>query len=126
MKILVRQVVRSKRALSRLPKLIMLMSLISVFSVTANVSHASMGRNTTAREILNLSVNRLVEAAATVSRTYAEITYDDASLDKNLGSLMISEIFIKPMYKSLPDGCDIRVGGSIFQMYASQQLIRIL
>lgn len=110
MKILVRQVVRSKRALSRLPKLIMLMSLISVFSVTANVSHASMGRNTTVREILNLSVNRLVEAAATVSRTYAEITYDDASLDKNLGSLMISEIFIKPMYKSLPDGCDIRVG----------------
>jgi hypothetical protein len=110
MKILVRQVVRSKQAISRLPKLIMLMSVITIFVVTANVSHASTGRNTTAREILNLSVNRLVEAAVSVARTYAEITYDDASLDNNLDLFTISEIFVKPMNKNLPDGCDIRVG----------------
>ena len=110
MKILVRQVVRSTQALSRLPKLIMLMSIISIFAVTAAVSHASTSRNTTAREILNLSVNRLVEAAATLARTYAEITYDDASLDNNLDLFTISEIFFKPMDENLPDGCDIRVG----------------
>ena len=110
MKILVRQVVRSKQAISRLPKLIMLMSVITIFVVTANVSHASTGRNTTAREILNLSVNRLVEAAVSVARTYAEITYDDASLDNNLDLFTISEIFVKPMNKNLPDGCDIKVG----------------
>jgi len=110
MKIFVRQVVRRTPALSKMPKVILLMSVIMMFAATANVSHASTDRNQMAREILNLSVNRLVEAAVSVARTYGEITYDDASLDNNLGSLMISEIFIKPMYKNLPDGCDIRVG----------------
>ncbi|MDA8542631.1 hypothetical protein N9K64_02415 [Rhodobacteraceae bacterium] len=91
-------------------KVMMFMSVSAMFAVTPNVSHASTGRNITAREILNLSVNRLVEAVASVARTYAEITYDDASLDENLGSFMISEIFIKPIEKNSRDGCDIRVG----------------
>ena len=105
MKILVKQVVRITPALSKLPKVIMLMSVITIFAATANVSHASTGR-----EILNLSVNRLVEAAVTVARTYAEITYDDASLDNKLNLFTISEIFFKPMDENLPDGCDIKVG----------------
>ena len=110
MKIFVRQVFTRMQALIRMPKVIILMSVITMFAVTANVSHASKGRNITAREILNLSVNRVVEVAVSVARTYAEITYDDASLDNNLDLFTISEIFIKPMDKNLPDGCDIRVG----------------
>jgi len=85
------------------------MSVITIFSGTANVSYAATGKNITAREILNLSVNRLVEAAVSVARTYAEITYDNASFDSNLDLFTISEIFFKPMNKNLLDGCNIRV-----------------
>ena len=78
MKTLVGQVLRRMQALSRMPKVIMLMSSITIFTVTSNASNASPIRNITAKEILNLSVNRLVEAAASVARNYAEITYDAA------------------------------------------------
>ena len=110
MKILSRQVVIRKQALSRLPKLIMFMSVITIFTLAANVSHASTDRNIRAKEILNLSVNRLVEAATSVARTYAEISYGDTSFDHNLNLFTISEIFFKPMDENLPDGCNIRVG----------------
>ncbi|MDB2529271.1 hypothetical protein N9X46_00875 [Paracoccaceae bacterium] len=114
MKTLVGQVFRRMQALSKMPNVIILMSIITIFTVTSNVSHASSIRNITAKEILNLSVNRLVEAAASVARNYAEITYDAASLDNNLGSITISEIFVKLMDKNLPDGCVFRVGALNF------------
>ena len=82
--------------------------ILSVFSV--QIGHAANNGQITAREILNLSVNRIVEAAASAARTYAEITYDDASLDNNLDLFTISEIFIKPINEDLPEGCDVRVG----------------
>ena len=58
MKIIVRQVVRRAQSLSRMPKVMILICIITMFAVTANASYAS-----TAREILNLSVNRLVAVA---------------------------------------------------------------
>jgi len=110
MKKISRQVFKSTQALFGLPKVIMLMSVITIFAVTTNISYASTDENTATREIFNLIVNRLVEAAASVARTNAEITYDDASLDSNLDLFTISQIFVKPMNKNLPDSCDVRVG----------------
>lgn len=109
MKIIVRQVLRITQALSRMPKVMVLTSVVTLFAVTANISHAST-ENIKAREILNLPANRLAEIAASVARTYGEIKYDAAWLDDNLELLIISEIFFKPMDKNLPDGCDVRVG----------------
>ena len=109
MKIIVRQVLRITQALSRMPKVMVLTSVATLFAVTANISHAST-ENIKAKEILNLPANRLAEIAASVARTYAEIKYDAAWLDDNLELLIISEIFFKPMDKNLPDGCDVRVG----------------
>ena len=109
MKIIVRQVLRITQALSRMPKVMVLTSVVTLFAVTANISHAST-ENIKAREILNLPANRLAEISASVARTYGEIKYDAAWLDDNLELLIISEIFFKPMDKNLPDGCDVRVG----------------